>query len=161
MKQHRLTSASSSVATLLVYLTMCIVRRQWCSMSGDDDAGGRVEQCMGSMSHGDRWRGNEAVVGIGPETSPPEPSEQLRDPLKGSLAQPSGKNKQQHYVSGVNQSISLDVRGPEKTVKPAPHAPGCRVRRGIHHHIRGGYLVIVIFFNFFIFAYVHAWPETP
>ena len=29
---------------------------------------------------------------------------------------------------GVNQSISLDVRGQEKTVKPAPHAPGCRVR---------------------------------
>ena len=28
---------------------------------------------------------------------------------------------------GVNQSISLDVRGQEKTVKPAPHAPGCRV----------------------------------
>ena len=29
---------------------------------------------------------------------------------------------------GVNQSISLDVRGQEKTVRPAPHAPGCRVR---------------------------------
>ena len=31
-------------------------------------------------------------------------------------------------AAGVNQSISLDVRGQEKTVKPAPHAPGCRVR---------------------------------
>ena len=32
------------------------------------------------------------------------------------------------HAVGVKQSISLDVRGQEKTVKPAPHAPGCRVR---------------------------------
>ena len=31
------------------------------------------------------------------------------------------------HAMGVKQSISLDVRGQEKTVKPAPHAPGCRV----------------------------------
>ena len=29
---------------------------------------------------------------------------------------------------GAKQPISLDVRGQEKTVMPAPHAPSCRVR---------------------------------